>query len=759
MIHLAMEQGIVAIFLLEEEEEEEMNNLVVIIVVLLLFINTIKSDIVEYDQRSLKINGERKLMISGSIHYPRSTPSMWPSLIKKSKDAGINMIETYVFWNLHQPNNSQEYNFEGNANITHFLDLCQQEGLYVHLRIGPYVCAEWNYGGIPSWLRNIPGIVFRDYNQPWMTEMASWMTFIVNYLKPYFASNGGPIILAQVENEYGWLENEYGDSGKLYAEWAISFAKSLNIGIPWTMCQQNDIDDAINTCNGFYCHDWIQYHFQVYPNQPAFFTENWAGWIQYYSEGVPHRPTEDLLYSVARWFSRGGSLMNYYMWHGGTTFARYSSTFLTNSYDYDAALDEYGYEAEPKYSALAQLHSVLSQYSYILLSSGEVARPVNISNITTCNTIEIIQYNTTINGTLETITFVTNFGVSSSAPVQLNWNGQTITVNPWSVLILYNNQTVIDTSYVKQQYSAQKEFYQSKRVKNVLVSSWTEPIGVGNYSNVVTANLPSEQLDLTLDQTDYLCNADDMIYIYIDGEYQSWSRGSPAHFVLDTKFGIGTHKLSILSLTMGLISYGSHFESYKRGLNGTVTLGTQDITNNGWSMRPYLVGEMQGIQSNPHLTSWSINNELSINQPLTWYKLNLIIQSEIQDTSSFALDMIGMNKGFIIVNGNSIGRYWLTLGWGCGSGCNYTGDGYQGYLCRTGCGEPSERYYHVPNDYLYLEPNQLNEIIVFEELSGDPNSIQLVQRYVPYQLDQTDYDNNLEFQRIFGWLKKNNKSF
>jgi len=268
---------------------------------------------------------------------------MWDDLMKKSKAAGINLIETYVFWNLHQPEPDM-FNFEGQANVLQFLQIAQQNGMWVNLRIGPYVCAEWNFGGFPEWLKELDGVVFRDYNAPYMREMAKFMETITDYLRPMFASNGGPIILAQVENEYGWLEKKYGANGTKYAEWAIEYARSLNIGVPWIMCSQDDMPLAINTCNGFYCDDWLAGHFQKFPNQPALWTENWPGWFQDWGQGKPKRPAVDVAYSAVRWFARGGTHMNYYMWHGGTTFARWpGGPGITNSYDYDAPIDEYGF--------------------------------------------------------------------------------------------------------------------------------------------------------------------------------------------------------------------------------------------------------------------------------------------------------------------------------------------------------------------------------------------------------------------------------
>ncbi|ONK73399.1 uncharacterized protein A4U43_C04F31080 [Asparagus officinalis] len=120
---------------------------------------------VSYDHRAITINGQRKILISGSIHYPRSTPEMWPDLIRKAKDGGLDVIETYVFWNGHEPSPGQYY-FEERYDLVRFVKLVEEAGLYVHLRLGPYICAEWNFGGFPVWLKYVPGISFRTDNEP-----------------------------------------------------------------------------------------------------------------------------------------------------------------------------------------------------------------------------------------------------------------------------------------------------------------------------------------------------------------------------------------------------------------------------------------------------------------------------------------------------------------------------------------------------------------------------------------------------------------
>ncbi|PKU79426.1 Beta-galactosidase 9 [Dendrobium catenatum] len=120
---------------------------------------------VTYDHRALIIGGKRRMLISAGVHYPRATPEMWPGIILKCKEGGADVIQTYVFWNGHEPVRGQYY-FEGRYDLVKFVKLVGSSGLYFHLRIGPYACAEWNFGGFPVWLRDIHGIEFRTNNGP-----------------------------------------------------------------------------------------------------------------------------------------------------------------------------------------------------------------------------------------------------------------------------------------------------------------------------------------------------------------------------------------------------------------------------------------------------------------------------------------------------------------------------------------------------------------------------------------------------------------
>ncbi|KAL1061006.1 hypothetical protein V6Z11_1Z051500 [Gossypium hirsutum] len=137
---------------------------------------------VTHDSRSIIIDGNHRIILSGSIHYPRSTAQMWPDLIRKAKEGGLDAVETYVFWNAHEPTRRQ-YDFSGNLDLIRFLKTIQDQGLYAILRIGPYTCAEWNYGGFPVWLHNMPGVSLRTKNDVFMNEMKNFTTLIVDMVK------------------------------------------------------------------------------------------------------------------------------------------------------------------------------------------------------------------------------------------------------------------------------------------------------------------------------------------------------------------------------------------------------------------------------------------------------------------------------------------------------------------------------------------------------------------------------------------------
>ncbi|KAK9167478.1 hypothetical protein Scep_002669 [Stephania cephalantha] len=491
----------------------------------LLFIEVSSASNVTYDSRSLIIDGQRKLLFSASIHYPRSVPAMWPGLVKTAKEGGVDAIETYVFWNGHElsPGN---YYFEGRYDLVKFVRIVREAGLYLILRIGPFVAAEWNFGGIPVWLHYVPGTVFRTDSEPFKRHMQNFTTYIVNMMKSekFFASQGGPIILAQVENEYGDIERVYGEGGKPYAMWAASMALSQNIGVPWIMCQQYDAPDpVINTCNSFYCDQFKPNS----PNKPKIWTENWPGWFRTFGSKVPQRTPEDIAYAVARFFQKGGSLNNYYMYHGGTNFGRTSGgPFITTSYDYDAPIDEYGIPRFPKWGHLKQLHEAIKSCEHTLLH-GEPASlslgPAQEADIYTDNS-----------GTCAA--FIANMDEENDKII--HFRNASYHVPAWSVSILPDcNNVAFNTAKVGFQTSVVEMVPEDLRssshigLKGLQWDMFVEKAGIWGTADF-SANGLVDHINSTRDTTDYLWYTTSLLVNENEGFF---SKGTQPILVVSSK--------------------------------------------------------------------------------------------------------------------------------------------------------------------------------------------------------------------------------
>ncbi|PIA43034.1 hypothetical protein AQUCO_02000465v1 [Aquilegia coerulea] len=714
---------------------------------LLLFILSSSSVVtasVSYDHKAITINGQRRILLSGSIHYPRSTPEMWPDLIQKAKDGGLDVIQTYVFWNGHEPSPGKYY-FEGRYDLVKFIKLAKQAGLYVHLRIGPYVCAEWNFGGFPVWLKYVPGIHFRTDNEPFKAAMKGFTTKIVNMMKAegLFETQGGPIILSQIENEYGPVEYEVGAPGRAYTQWAAEMAVGLGTGVPWVMCKQDDAPDpVINSCNGFYC-DWFT------PNKatkPKMWTENWTGWFTGFGSPVPHRPAEDVAFSVARFIQKGGSYMNYYMYHGGTNFGRTAGgPFIATSYDYDAPIDEYGLLRQPKWGHLRDLHRAIKLCEPALVYSEPTRLDLGHYQ-------EAHVFNYKAGGCAA---FLANYDSKSFATV--TFRGMNYNLPPWSISILPDcRNTVFNTARVGAQSS---EIKMSPVWQGFPWKSYNEETASYDDNSITTVGL-MEQINTTRDASDYLWystavkigsneaflrngnypvltvqSAGHALHVFINGQLSGTAYGSLENpkltFTGNVKLRPGINKISLLSIAVGLPNVGPHYETWNAGILGPVMLnglneGKRDLTWQKWSYKVGLEGEALNLHSLSGSSSveWVAGSLVAQKQPLTWYKA---IFGLPPGNDPLALDMGSMGKGQVWINGQSIGRYWpaYKASGSCGD-CNYAGT-YNEKKCQSNCGEASQRWYHVPRSWLNPSDNLL---VVFEEMGGDPSGISLVKRTV-----------------------------
>ncbi|XP_010535801.1 PREDICTED: beta-galactosidase 7 [Tarenaya hassleriana] len=704
------------------------------------FISSAHSTIVSHDERAITIDGQRRILISGSIHYPRSTADMWPDLINKAKDGGLDAIETYVFWNAHEPARRQ-YEFSGNLDLVRFIKTVQDAGLYAVLRIGPYVCAEWNYGGFPMWLHNMNSVEFRTTNTDFMNEMQNFTTLIVDMMKRenLFAAQGGPIILAQIENEYGNVIDSYGAAGKAYIDWCSNMADSLDIGVPWIMCQEKDAPEPmIETCNGFYCHDYKPTN----PSNPKMWTENWTGWFKNWGGKHPFRTAEDLSYAVARFFQTGGTFQNYYMYHGGTNFGRTAGgPYITTSYDYHAPLDEFGNLNQPKWGHLKQLHNVLKSMEKSLTYG-------NISDIDFGNDVTATIYAMKEGSSC----FISNSNTTADALV--SFQGNQYSVPAWSVSVLPDCKNVAyNTAKVNTQESVMAT--QDADVGGIRWS-WRPEIAeqtIVKGKGDVVADYLFDQKDFANDASDYLWY---MTRVRLEKDDPIWSRNMSlrvhsnahvlhayvngkhvgTHFVEDGKYDYdfeksielapGTNRIALLSVTVGFQNYGPFFEKSPAGINGPVMIVgykgderiEKDLSAHPWE---YKVG-LNGVESkvfSPDSGSnfkWS-TEKLPTSRMLTWYKTSFKTPS---GSDPVVVDLHGLGKGEAWINGKSIGRYWPSFKAsddGCSDECDYRGP-YDSNKCTFKCGEPTQTLYHVPR--AFLNENGENVLALLEEMGGDP---------------------------------------
>lgn len=699
---------------------------------------------VSYDQRAVQIDGERTLLLSGAIHYPRSTPAQWDAMMARSRAAGLNVIETYVFWGLHERERGV-FDFSGRLDLPLFCRTAQKHGLHVILRIGPYICAEINYGGFPAWLRDLPGIQLRTLNQPYMDEMEQWVRALCARMEPYFAPNGGPIIMAQIENEYNLIAETYGEQGQAYLAWSIHLGQSLELGVPWVMCV-GGMPGAIETINGFYGHTMIDDHQAKHPDQPLIWTENWPGWYDIWQRGHHIRTPENVAYGVARFIAAGGTGVNYYMWHGGTNFGRDAMYLQTTSYDYDAPLDEFGFETT-KSNHCARLHATLLAQRAALLTNPR-ATPTPLGE----------QQAAYAYGDL---VFLCND--DTEQPATVSHAGTAYTLAPRAVLLLAGGAVLFDTAQVAAADTITRVVRPAGELAPFTFRA--EPLpGARAESTAVMVAQPVEQLQLTRDRTDYcwylthvdvpdaqagagtltLSFAADLVYVYVDGvlaahgparldENRSRTDGDRealaaaiaarhfafADFTLVNSFaielpltlGAGSHEIAILACALGMVKgdWQIGFENMaaeKKGLWGPVFWRSEALPG-PWQ----LVAGLAGEQTLPLQTGgWQTGGG-----GMGWYRSTF---ARPATGAGLVLDLQSMTKGMAWLNGQCIGRYWLTP-------AAYPGDTWLATAVHeVGMGAPTQRYYHLPAEWLQDD----NVLVLFEEQGGDPAQVQLARR-------------------------------
>lgn len=297
------------------------------------------------------MDGKPFRIISGSIHYFRVVREYWRDRLEKLKALGCNTVETYIPWNMHEPKKGQ-FRFDGMLDVERFVKLAGELGLYVILRPSPYICAEWELGGLPPWLLSEDGMRFRVYYPPYLKHVREYYEVLMEKLRPLQVDQGGPVIMMQIENEYGSYAND-----KKYLEWLRDLMRELGVTVPLCtsdgpthdMLHGGTIDGVLATANfGSRVEEAFGYLKKFRPNSPLMCMEFWIGWFDAW--GNEKHMTGDLEMAVReldKMLELGN--VNFYMFEGGTNFgfmngANYYDHLTPDvtSYDYDAILTEDG---------------------------------------------------------------------------------------------------------------------------------------------------------------------------------------------------------------------------------------------------------------------------------------------------------------------------------------------------------------------------------------------------------------------------------
>ncbi|WP_033149058.1 beta-galactosidase [Prevotella sp. P6B1] len=313
--------------------------------------------------KTFLLNGEPFVVKAAEVHYPRIPRPYWEHRIKMCKALGMNTLCIYVFWNIHEQREGQ-FDFSGNNDVAEFCRLAQKNGMYVIVRPGPYVCAEWEMGGLPWWLLKKKDIRLRERDPYFMERVKLFEQKVGEQLAPLTIQKGGPIIMVQVENEYGsygedkpyiseirdCLRGIYGKELTLFqCDWSSNFEKNGLDDLVWTM----------NFGTGANIDQQFKRLKELRPNAPLMCSEFWSGWFDKWGANHETRPAKDMVDGMDEMLSKGISF-SLYMTHGGTSFGHWAGANSpgfapdVTSYDYDAPINEYGGTTD-KYFKLRQM--------------------------------------------------------------------------------------------------------------------------------------------------------------------------------------------------------------------------------------------------------------------------------------------------------------------------------------------------------------------------------------------------------------------
>ncbi len=328
-----------------------------------------QKNVFSFGKSEFLMNGKPYQIISGELHPARIPAPYWRQRIQMAKAMGCNTIAAYIFWNYHESEPGKFDFLTGNHNIAEFLRICKEEKMWVLMRPGPYVCGEWELGGIPPYLLRIPDIKLRCMDTRYMVAVNRYIAKLSQVVKPFLMVNGGNILMLQIENEYGSFGNDKTYMENLRRSWiknGINIPFYTSDGPTAFMLDAGSIDGAAIGLDSGSDEGAFAQATKKNPNVPSFSSETYPGWLTHWGEKWARPGTKGLLKEV-KFLMENKRSFNFYVIHGGTNFGfsaganAFSPTQYQpdiTSYDYDAPINEQGQPTEKFF----ELRKLISEY-------------------------------------------------------------------------------------------------------------------------------------------------------------------------------------------------------------------------------------------------------------------------------------------------------------------------------------------------------------------------------------------------------------
>ncbi|XP_018428213.1 PREDICTED: beta-galactosidase [Nanorana parkeri] len=553
---------------------------------------------IDNNKNCFRKDGKPFRYISGSIHYSRVPRFYWRDRLLKMKMAGLDAVYTYVPWNFHEQKPGV-YNFSGDHDIETFLKMANEIGLLVILRAGPYICAEWDMGGLPPWLLTKKSIVLRSSDPDYLQAVDNWMSVFLPKIKPLLYQNGGPIITVQVENEYGsYFTCDYNYLRHLMKLFRQHLGDEVILfttdgsGLPYVRCGSIeglyttvDFGPGTNVTAAFEVQRFSQ------PRGPLINSEFYTGWLDHWGEPHSVVATERIVKTLTEILDHGASV-NMYMFIGGTNFGYWNGANTPyepqpTSYDYDAPLSEAG-DLTDKYFAIRE---VIKKYKKIPEGPIPPTTPkfaygeINMEKVKTV---------------LEALDILSSYGpIKSTYPLTFE------EIKQFTGFVLY---------------------------RTTLPRNYNDPTTLATLFNGVR----------------------DRAYVTVNGIFQGiLERDKEMSINISGTQGA---QLDLLVESMGRVNFGRYNNDFK-GLLTNLTLDGEILAN--WTQYPL---DIDTAVINGLLLETSSMKTSNSTSP-TFYKGSLFIPSGIPDLPQDTfIKFPGWTKGQIWINGFNLGRYWPARG-------------------------------------------------------------------------------------------------